>query len=181
MSRIIIYRIKHGKETGEEGYIDPKRNIITTKKVENETNKQKADKLHQFTFSTDLVGNMEEFIKYVEKAGYHFTPKLAEWASKQMVNDNGDQTHKWSVSDVQNAFHSMGYKLPKENTWGDATYLANMHYSDFFGESLHTEEEVLKQAYVDLRDKDGYPEKPFNRWVSDLIGKRIMVQWEKMI
>ena len=69
MSRIIIYRIKHGKETGEEGYIDPKRNIITTKKVENETNKQKADKLHQFTFSTDLVGNMEEFIKYVEKAG----------------------------------------------------------------------------------------------------------------
>ncbi len=120
--------------------------------------------------------------KYLEKHGDHFCDRLAEWASKKMMNNpNADQNHSWSVDQVTSVFAKLGYSKPEANTWGDATYAANMAYADYYGISLATEESVLKQGYADMIDPDGYPGKIFNRWLADVMGKGIDVPWGEFI
>ena len=103
------------------------------------------------------------------------------WASEQMTNAHGDPAHHWGVEDVKSAFERLGFKKPEENTWGDVVYSANMHYADYYGTTLKTEAECVKQAYADVADPDGYPGKIFNRWCADVIGKKVNVPWENFI
>lgn len=121
---------------------------------------------------------MEDFVKYTKKHQEHFTDELAKWASNRMVNAHGDPDHHWSVEQVKDAFEKLGLKKPDDVTWGDAMYLANMHYADYFGESLKTEIECIKQAYADIIDPDGYPEKAFSHWYTDVLKKNVDVPWE---
>ena len=58
-------------------------------------------------------------------------------------------------------------------------YAANMAYADYYGISLKTEVDCVKQAYADAADPDGYPGKIFNRWLADVMGMDIKVSWEK--
>ena len=124
---------------------------------------------------------MSGYNDYVAKHGSHFTDELAKWASEQMTNAHGDPAHHWSVEDVKSAFERLGFKKPEENTWGDVAYSANMHYADYYGTTLKTEAECVKQAYADVADPDGYPGKIFNRWCADVIGKKVNVPWENFI
>ena len=87
-----------------------------------------------------------------------------------MENAKGEEGHHWSVEQVKSVFEKLCYQKPEENTWGDVAYSANMHYADYFGITLKTEAECIKQAYADLTDPDGYSGKIFNRWSSDVIG-----------
>lgn len=125
--------------------------------------------------------SMDGYDDYVEKHGPHFTDKLASWASGKMDNAHGDASHHWSVEDVKSAFDGLGIKKPEENTWGDVAYSANMHYADYFGKTLKTEADCVRQAYADVMDPDGYPGKIFNRWVSDMAGKKVDVPWDKFV
>lgn len=133
----------------------------------------------------DVIGAaltaMNGYNDYVTKHGSHFTDMLAKWASSQMQNVHGEPTHHWSVEDVKSAFERLGYKKPEESTWGDVAYSANMHYADYFGTTLKTEADCVKQAYADVTDPDGYPGKIFNRWCSDVIGKKMDVPWDEFI
>lgn len=124
---------------------------------------------------------MSGYNDYAAKHGSHFTDELAKWASEQMTNAHGDPAHHWSVEDVKSAFERLGFKKPEENTWGDVAYSANMHYADYYGTTLKTEAECVKQAYADVADPDGYPGKIFNRWCADVIGKKVNVAWENFI
>lgn len=116
-----------------------------------------------------------------QKNGEHFTNKLSEWASKKMINAYGEENHHWTVEEVKSAFISMGYELPADSTWGDAAYSANMAYADYFGMTLRTEADVIKQAYADVIDPDGYPGKIFNRWLADVMGMQIQLDWTQFI
>lgn len=133
----------------------------------------------------DVIGAaltaMNGYNDYVTKHGSHFTDDLAKWASEQMTNAHGDPAHHWGVEDVKSAFERLGFKKPEENTWGDVAYSANMHYADYYGTTLKTEAECVKQAYADIADPDGYPGKIFNRWCADVIGKKVNVPWENFI
>lgn len=133
----------------------------------------------------DVIGAaltaMNGYNDYVIKHGSHFTDDLAKWASEQMTNAHGDPAHRWGVEDVKSAFERLGFKKPEENTWGDVAYSANMHYADYFGSTLKTEAECVRQAYADVADPDGYPGKIFNRWCADIIGKKVNVPWENFI
>lgn len=124
---------------------------------------------------------MNGYNDYVTKHGSHFTDDLAKWASEQMTNAHGDPAHHWGIEDVKSAFERLGFKKPEENTWGDVAYSANMHYADYYGTTLKTEAECVKQAYADVADPDGYPGKIFNRWCSDVIGKKMHVPWDEFI
>lgn len=115
---------------------------------------------------------------YRQKHGEHFCDRLAEWASKRMKNANGESAHTWSVAQVESVFNSIGLVKPETATWGDVTYAANMAYADYFGSSLKTEADVIRQAYADVTDPDGYPGKVFNRWLSDVMGMQIQVPWQ---
>lgn len=124
---------------------------------------------------------MNGYSDYVMKHGSHFTDALAEWASQRMENAHGDAGHHWKVAEVKAAFSNAGLKKPERNTWGDAAYAANMHYADYYGDTLKSETDCIRQAYSDLSDPDGYPGKVFNRWCSDLIGQKAEVPWERFI
>lgn len=133
----------------------------------------------------DVIGAaltaMNGYNDYVTKHGSHFTDDLAKWASEQMTNAHGDPAHHWGVEDVKSAFERLGFKKPEENTWGDVAYSANMHYADYYGTTLKTEAECVKQTYADVADPDGYPGKIFNRWCADVIGKKVNVPWENFV
>lgn len=123
-----------------------------------------------------------EYDKYKAKHGEHFCDKLAVWAGKMMKNNShADQAHSWSVEEVKAAFEKLGLLKPDNITWGDVAYSANMHYADYFGISLKTEADAVRQAYADAIDPDGYPGKIFNRWLSDVMGKNISVPWSEFI
>lgn len=124
---------------------------------------------------------MQGLIKYKAKHGSHFTDDLASWASKQMQNAHGEANHHWSVADVKSAFERFGLSKPEEITWGDIAYAANMHYADYFGVSLKTETDCVRQAYADAADPDGYPGKIFNRWFADVLGSKKAVPWDDFI
>nr|DAE53355.1 MAG TPA: hypothetical protein [Bacteriophage sp.] len=124
---------------------------------------------------------MQGLIKYKAKHGSHFTDDLATWASKQMQNAHGEANHHWSVADVKSAFERFGLSKPEEITWGDIAYAANMHYADYYGVSLKTETDCVRQAYADAADPDGYPGKIFNRWFADVLGSKKAVPWEDFI
>ena len=63
--------------------------------------------------------------QYLEKYGKHFTIKLADFASEQMVNSDGTNKH-WDVSDVKQIIDELGYIIPISSTIGDIIYTANM-------------------------------------------------------
>lgn len=142
-------------------------------------------------FADDVYGNNAErfmdkgFYEYTEKYGEHFTDSLAEHVSKGLKNADGTD-HCWSVEEVKSAFNSLGLSLPTSGqedaclaTWGDATYIANMYYSDFYPSILTDATQCVQMAYKTLHDKDGYVGIAFMRWVADSIGRGIVVDWEK--
>lgn len=123
--------------------------------------------------------NNEGYNEYKSKHGMHFSDKLAMWASSKMENADGTK-HSWSIDEVKGAFKSLGYDKPEKCTWGDATYLANMYYSDFIP-MLKTETDAVKMAYMIMKDPDGYDGMAFNRWTSDIMTKNEKVDWEKVM
>ena len=69
--------------------------------------------------------------QYLEKHGKHFTIKLADFASEQMVNSDGTNKH-WDASDVKQIIDELGYIIPISNTIGDIIYTTNMAHADFY-------------------------------------------------
>lgn len=123
--------------------------------------------------------NNEHYRTYKMHQGMHFSDKLAEYASSKMVNANG-MNHTWSCKDVEGAFASLGLKLPEKSTWGDATYAANMLYSDF-AQLLKSDTDAVKMAHELLTDPDGYDGMLFNRYTADIMEKGICVPWMDLI
>ena len=98
-----------------------------------------------------------------------------------MQNAHGEKSHSWTVEEVKSVFASLGFVKPEKSTWGDAAYAANMAYADYYGGSLKTDADVIRHAYEDISDPDGYPGKVFNRWLSDVMGKQMQVKWSDFV
>lgn len=121
----------------------------------------------------------ENYRTYKMHNGMHFNSKLAEYASSHMTNANGTN-HTWTCKDVEGAFASLGLKLPEKATWGDATYAANMIYSDFAA-LLKADTDAVKMAHALLTDPDGYEGMIFNRYTADIMEKGICVPWHELM
>ena len=106
---------------------------------------------------------------YIKKHGKHFTNKLAEYASRQMINANGTN-HRWDAEAMQRNLSASGYTIPDTSTIGDIAYTANMAYADFFPD-LITEQQCIKYAMLIANDPDGYEGIQFSRWIADIEGK----------
>lgn len=128
----------------------------------------------------NVLESAEDYSKYIEKHGYHFTDALAEYASKMMVNANG-QSHSWTASQVKKSMENLGLNIPEKITTGDVTYLANMYYADLYPDPLKDEASCLRAAYKVANDPDGYEGMIFCRWTADVIGKAIKINWEKFV
>lgn len=120
------------------------------------------------------------YLEYVKKHGYHFTEELAEHASKMMINANKQQ-HSWTASLVKKSMDNLGLSLSDNMTLGDATYVANMYYADFYPDIIKDEASCLKAVHKIANDPDGYKGMIFCRWTADVIGKAIKLNWEKFV
>ena len=69
----------------------------------------------------------------------------------------------------------------RNETHGDAAYLANMYYADLYPDPLKDEASCLRAAYKVANDPDGYDGMIFCRWTADAIGKAIKLDWEKFV
>lgn len=127
-------------------------------------------------FAKQLM-NADDFLAYIHKNGYHFTPTLADTVSLHLKNADGS-THHWTTEQVKTALNSAGMKEnPLNFTWGDAAFLANWIYSDEFPDPLATETAVLKRTYKAIQDPDGYEGMTFARWLSDVVAKEWHIDW----
>ena len=127
---------------------------------------------------SDAILNASDYLKYIKKHGYHFTDKLAEYACKMMDNVS-NVAHSWSVGQVKN---SVGTFTPMHNeTFGDLTYTANMAYADFYPSIIDTTDKCIAYSKAVATDPDGYEGIEFIRWVGDVIGKSININWEDFV
>lgn len=115
---------------------------------------------------------------YMEKNGPHFTPELAEWASKKMKNVDGTE-HSWKVRQVEEAMAAMG--VPEGAHMGGLTYAANMAYADFYPAVLKTEGACLEYAKALASDPDGYEGMVMYRFLTDMEGLGVEVPWERFV
>ena len=120
------------------------------------------------------------YSEYIKSHGHHFTDTLAEYASKMMENMNGQQ-HTWTTHQVKKSMESLGLTIPDHTTHGDVAYLANMYYADFYPDPLKDEASCFRAAYRVANDPDGYEGMVFCRWIADITGKAINVDWEKFV
>lgn len=120
------------------------------------------------------------FLAYIEHHGYHFTDALADHASGLMENAD-DTDHHWTTEQVASAMKAADLQLQGSYTWGDAAYAANMSYADYFPIPNRTERDCLIAAHKTISDPDGYEGMVFNRWLADVIGKRIDIPWHQFV
>lgn len=139
---------------------------------------QGNDQLPNAAFAKRLM-EIPEFLNYISHHGNHFTSKLADCMTKKMENADGS-THNWTSAQVAKALEPQRSKMPASITDGDLAYAANMCYADFFPGLAKTEEDCLKYAVMTAMDKDGYDGMIFSRWLSDVIGKGIEINWGNM-
>ena len=118
--------------------------------------------------------------QYIEKYGKHFTIKLADFASEQMINSDGTNKH-WYVSDVKQIIDELGYIIPISSTIGDIVYTANMARADFYPLLLKDDKSCIMYAMEVANDKDGYEGIQFCRWMADVKNKNLEIDWESFI
>lgn len=118
--------------------------------------------------------------QYLEKYGKHFTIKLADFASKQMVNSDGTNKHQ-DVTDIKQIIDELGYIIPLSSTIGDIIYTANMAYADFYPLLLKDAKSCVRYAMEVAGDKDGYEGIQFCRWMADVKNKNLEIDWNSFI
>lgn len=123
---------------------------------------------------------MEE---YLEMYGWHFSKKMAEWASSRMYK--GDENNKQYIEPFtretfDNTVRRYGYSI-KDAKGYDDVYLANMCKADFLGDSVKDEASLVRYVKSVIEDPDGYEGLPFTRFFADCIGSGTPINWEDMI
>ena len=132
----------------------------------------------KFSRTANAIMNAPGYLEYIKRHGYHFTDKLADYASKKMVNTSGS-AHSWTTEQLRSV---LGPFTPTHNeTSGDMAYTANMAYADFYPTVLDTVDKCITYAKLVASDPDGYEGMEFMRWTSDAIGKSLTLNWEDFI
>lgn len=118
--------------------------------------------------------------QYLKQYGHHFTKKLCDFAVSLMETDKGEFI-PFTKQEVEERLTSTGTKL-EYNKLHDYVYVANMCKADFLGDSVPDDNEHLcKYIKNVIDDPDGYDGQVFNRWISDMEGMRIPIDWSDFI
>jgi len=122
----------------------------------------------------------KSFNKYLKLFGPHFTKDLCDFAVSLMSSDSGKIT-PYTKKDVEDKLNACNVKL-KYNELSDFVYVANMCKADFLGIAVPNDDQHLC-AYIKrvIDDPDGYDGQVFYRWLSDMEGMGIKVDWSQFI
>lgn len=118
--------------------------------------------------------------EYLNQYGHHFNKKLCEFAVSMMETDKGAIT-PLSKQDVDQMLTQNNIKL-QYNILYDYVYVANMCKADFLGDAVPDDTiHLCKYIKGVIDDPDGYDGQVFNRWISDVEGMRIPIDWSEFI
>ena len=74
-----------------------------------------------------------------------------------------------------------GYASPLRSNVYDITYTANMARADFYPNLLNDTDKCIEYALNVANDIDGYEGIEFCRWIADLMGKNIKIEWNNFM
>lgn len=122
----------------------------------------------------------KSYKKYQRLFGPHFTKELCNFAVSMMEDENGPIT-PFTKQEVEGKLNAYGVKL-KYNKLYDFVYVANMCKADFLGSAVPNDDQHLCE-YIKkvVDDPDGYDGQVFNRWLSDVEGMHIPVDWSEFV
>ena len=122
----------------------------------------------------------KSYKKYQRLFGPHFTKELCNFAVSMMEDENGPIT-PFTKQEVEGKLNAYGIKL-KYNKLYDFVYVANMCKADFLGSAVPNDDQHLCE-YIKkvIDDPDGYDGQVFNRWLSDVEGMHIAVDWSEFV
>jgi len=120
------------------------------------------------------------FRKYCRLYGPHFTKELCEYAVSLMATDEGTIT-PITKQELDNKMTAQNITL-QYNKLYDAVYVANMCKADYLGSAVPDNDyNLCMYVKQTIDDPDGYDGQPFNRWLSDIEGMSIPVDWSDFV
>lgn len=122
----------------------------------------------------------KNFRKYQRLYGPHFTKELCKFAVSLMEDDNGPIT-PITKEQLEEKLKVQGIKL-EYNKLYDAVYVANMCKADYLGDAVpNNDYNLCMYVKKTIDDPDGYDGQPFNRWLSDVEGMQVPVDWSEFV
>lgn len=122
----------------------------------------------------------KHFRKYMRLYGPHFTKELCNFAVSLMSNDKGKITpitKEWLEEKLKARDITLQY-----NKMYDAVYVANMCKADYLGDAVPDNDyNLCMYVKKTIDDPDGYDGQPFYRWLSDIEGMHIPVDWSEFV
>ena len=118
--------------------------------------------------------------KYQRLYGPHFTKELCDFAVSMMEDDNGAIT-PITKEQLEQKLKAQNIEL-KYNKFYDAVYVANMCKADYLGNAVpNNDYNLCMYVKRTIDDPDGYDGQPFNRWMSDIEGMNVPVDWSEFV
>lgn len=120
----------------------------------------------------------ESYDYYIKKYGKHFNEKLCKFAISKIVKYS-EAVQPIEKEIVDKLLEAYNITMNNNELW-DYVYIANMGKADLYGSSIADELHLAKYIKDVIDDEDGYEGIVFNRWLSDMCGKHIEINWEEM-
>ena len=97
-----------------------------------------------------------------------------------MENDKGPIT-PITKEELEEKLRLQGIKLEYDTLY-DAVYVANMCKADYLGDAVPDNNyNLCMYVKKTIDDPDGYDGQPFNRWLSDVEGMHVPVDWSEFV
>ena len=120
------------------------------------------------------------FRKYMRMYGPHLTKELCDFAVSLMEDERGKIT-QITKKELEDKLKACGIEL-KYNKLHDAVYVANMCKADYLGDAIpNSDHNLCMYVKKTIDDPDGYDGQPFNRWLSDIKGMHVPVDWSEFV
>lgn len=120
----------------------------------------------------------EDYLKYVEKNGYHFNEKAADFCSKLLLNRD-ETLHRWKTRQVIETFSMLHLEKSEKETWGDITYRANRIYANYYPDIIKSATDCLMASALSTDNE--YDGREFVGFVCDLVGRDMRVEWSHLL
>ena len=122
----------------------------------------------------------KHYRKYQRLYGPHFTKELCDFAVSLMSDTNGHIT-PITKSELEEKLRAQNIEL-QYNKMYDAVYVANMCKADYLGDAVpNNDYNLCMYVKKTIDDPDGYDGQPFNRWLSDIDGMHVPVDWSEFV
>lgn len=122
----------------------------------------------------------KHFKKYLRLYGPHFTKELCDYAVSMMEREEGSIS-PITKQQLEDKMKAQGITL-QYNKLYDAVYIANMCKADYLGDAVPDNDYNLCMFVKrTIDDPDGYDGQPFNRWLSDMEGMHVPVDWSDFV